>query len=243
MLVCNARLSAGDRLVEGYHFWKEPAARKAANVAWASSMMLAMGLAALGALAAHGLAIALWRTLRWTKSRPLPDFLVWPVPELLLANLLVLPLAMASTLLLMQVNSAGRLALGCLGMALLLAYLLLVAAVLLGVSAKRQLLGLRYVETYSNGATNTAAVGACPSMHPPYDSKWDGHLHSGDVAELGTSKHSLASWASSARSLLLRVAPPHRAGYWERPDVVLQQELRRAYQGACVTCIAAAHAW
>jgi hypothetical protein len=39
---------------------------------------------------------------------------------------------------------------------------------------------------------------------------------------------------SSVRDLLRLVAPPHAAGYWVKPDLVQQQELRRTYQGKCL---------
>jgi hypothetical protein len=192
----------------------------------AGNMLLFLGVVALGTLIAHGLTIALWRALPWTKERPLPDFLVFPVPELLLAGLLVMPLGTAATLLLMQLGEPGSQVLGALGMTLLLAYLWLVGAVLAGVAASQELLGLRYVQHSKPGS-----IAQAPAMES---------VPSSATAIAVQRSIALSSCASPAgaglpgpadsSSLLQRASPPHAAGYWERPDVLLQQELRRAYQ-------------
>jgi hypothetical protein len=205
----------------------------------AGDSLLFIGMSALGVLVAHGLATALWRVLPWTKAKPLPEFLVFPVPELLLAGLLVMPLGVAAAILLMRVEDAGSLVLGALSAALLLAYLGLVGAVLLGVSARRELLGLRYVQHSERGNAeeeqqlpgSTGQLDAALD-YPDYDQLGK---HTAAIAVKSTAKQpSPAAGGPSGRGsmhgLLLRVAPRHAAGYWERPDVVLQQELRRTYQ-------------
>jgi hypothetical protein len=84
------------------------------------------------------------RSLPCTRTCALPNFLVFPVPEICLANVLVLPLAMAGTVLLMQQGQAGRQALGGVGVLVLLAYLGLVLAVLLAVSERHKMDWIRY---------------------------------------------------------------------------------------------------
>ncbi len=217
----------------GYFAYNTPES-KLQHAYCASDALLFLGVSALGAVMIHGLALALWRALPWTKERPLPDFLVFPVPELLVAGLLVMPLGTASATLLMRVGSTGSQVLGALSAALLLAYLGLVSAVLLGVSARRELLGLRYIETSKRGSpqTDQAASGSAT-----LDSIQE---HGMPPAAEGAAKRdgdagAQQSERSSVRSLLLRVSPPHAAGYWERPDVVLQQELRRSYQSGFVS--------
>jgi hypothetical protein len=215
----------------------DPLVIKAKSQRCASGMLLFLGSAALSALAAHAVLVMLWHALPWTRAKPLPDFLVFPVPELLLASLLVLPLAMASTVLILQ-DSVGSRVLGALAMALLLGYLALVAAVLLGVSARRELLGLRYVEhpaaQRGSGAQRGAEAAPPTAADEPPEAP-DATLDVEGTAAGGSQQQKsrlAASGNSLARSLvLLRVTPPHAAGHWERPDVVLQQELRRAYQG------------
>jgi hypothetical protein len=97
-------------------------------------LLAAAALLAGGMVALHSLAVLLWRVLPATRRHPLPRILVAPVPELLLGSALVLPLALASVLLLatpgrttggMALGAAGLLALGC--------YLGVVGAALLGI--------------------------------------------------------------------------------------------------------------
>jgi hypothetical protein len=205
----------------------------------AGDSLLFIGMSALGVLVAHGLARAVWRVLPWTKAKPLPEFLVFPVPELLLAGLLVMPLGVAAATLLMRVEDAGSLVLGALSAALLLAYLGLVGAVLLGVSARRELLGLRYVQhsQRGNAEEEQQLPGSTGQLdvaldYPDYDQP--GKLTAIAVESTAKQPSPAADGPSgrgSMHGLLLRVAPRHAAGYWERPDVVMQQELRRTYQG------------
>jgi hypothetical protein len=70
---------------------------------------------------------------------------VFPVAEVLMVNVLVLPLSMAATVLLLQRGNSGRQALGAVGMALLLGYIALVVAVLLAVKARQKMDWLRYM--------------------------------------------------------------------------------------------------
>jgi hypothetical protein len=194
---------------------------KVQNRGCAGSMLMFLGVLVLGALLAHFLGVVLWRSLPWTKEKPLPDCLVFPVPELLLAGLLVMPLGMACTLLLMQLGEPGSQVLGALGMALLLAYLWLVGAVLAGVSARQELLGLRYVE---HAKPSSAAQG------PAIESKPSSATTISVQRSIVLDDSAAALGSDGTNSLLLRVTPPHSAGHWQRPDVVLQQELRRTYQ-------------
>jgi hypothetical protein len=204
----------------------ESVAAKVEKHGCAGNMLLFLGVSALGALAAHALAVALWRVLPCTRAKPLPDFLVFPVPELLLASLLVLPLGMAAAVLLMQVGSVANQVLGVLGMSALLAYLALVGAVLLGVSARRELLGLRYVEhsawqgselrDHKTDTSQHCVTHAASMLESTVPGDGNAEAHSPGKAD--------------AERLLLRLAPRHAAGYWQRPNVEAQQELRRTYQ-------------
>jgi hypothetical protein len=223
----------------GTHFAFDPLAVKAKSQGCAGGMLLFLAVTFVSALLAHVLAVVLWRALPWTRARPLPDFILFPVPELLLAGLLVLPLAMASTTLLMSTGSVGSQVLGALAMALLLAYLALVAAVLLGVSARRELLGLRYVER--PGSSSTAARSTAQQESPRKSGHGPGS-HAGQDAAISSDEQPLTAHMPGSedfrgQQVLLRVAPPHAVGHWERPDVLAQQELRRAYQGGLRTRI------
>ncbi len=192
-----------------------------------------MAGAAITTLLAHGLGVAVWRALRCTKHKPLPDFLVFPVPELLVANLLVLPLAMASTVLLTLAGSPGSQVLGALGMAVLLSYLGMVTSVLLGVSATRELLGLRYIEHgHESEPPCKSETGDQPlqaSAGPPGDN--GGSLKAPGSSGRGSLAAMLGFPASeSIRRLVVQLVPRHRTGLWERPDALLMQEYRRTYQ-------------
>jgi hypothetical protein len=223
----------------GGYFAFDSVSEKLVNRGCASRSLLFLGVSALGVLIAHLLALALWRALPWTKERPLPDFLVFPVPELLVAGLLVMPLGTASATLVMQAGDVGGQALGALAGALLLAYLGLVGAVLLGVSARRELLGLRYVPHPRAARRDPQDPTDCPPLSSiQEDGTRPALVAVESTATRGSTADAQQSARSSVRSLLLRVSPPHSAGYWERPDVVLQQELRRSYQsGSAVAAI------
>ena len=231
------RFPADNSMTCGGNFTIKSPDQKVQKRFCAGDSLLFLGVSALGVLTAHGLAITAWRALPWTKEKPLPDFLVFPVPELLLAGLMVMPLGVACAALLMRVDDAGSLVLGALSAALLLAYLGLVGAVLLGVSARKDLLGLRYVEHSGRKADRKGQVEAA---FGDYNVALPGK-HTAIAVESTVRVDSAAAdgptGRDSVRSLLLRVAPPHAAGYWERPDVVLQQELRRTYQSRCQECL------
>ncbi len=170
---------------------------------WASGLLFAAAVTMATTAAVHALAVSLWKQLPCTRHRPLPDFLVFPVPELLAANMMVLPLAMAGTLMLMQAGVAVSQAVGALAMALMLAYLAFVAAVLLAVLGRREALGLRYME--------------------------HGHSHRQQRGQPVADEQS-ADGGSSSVPLMYA---PHAGGHWARPDIYVANELRRVYQGGC----------
>ncbi len=227
LCVCNA----DDTMTQGGDFAFDPLAIKARNQGWASDMLVFLGITTLITLVAHAAAAALWLALPMTKHKPLPDFLVFPVPELLLANLLVLPLAMASTVLCMQVGRPGSQVLGSLAMAVLLAYLALVGAVLLGVAARKELIGLRYVQHAAGVVSGQSSSLVEPPLAQQDQQPGKGTADNGARQVDSDAGATKVSSRSSMQALLLRVAPPHASGHWERPDAVLQQDLRRSYQG------------
>jgi hypothetical protein len=93
----------------------------------------------------HGLAIYLWKTSRWTRGKPMPDFLYFPTAELLLLNLLALPVSLFSFVLMLQSPAVALKALGAFVFFFVLAYLVLVAYLLGFVVLFKDKLGLRYV--------------------------------------------------------------------------------------------------
>jgi hypothetical protein len=111
---------------------------------WAQGLLVIAGIVAVATLMGHSLTIMLWRAYPGTAKRPLPAFLTFPAPELVVANMLLLPLATASTVLFFQTSSNGRLALGALGWLLLLGYLALVTSVVLALASSGGALGLRF---------------------------------------------------------------------------------------------------
>jgi hypothetical protein len=165
----------------------------------AAGIVFAMGMGMLCLLVLHLVALWAWKALPCTRARPVPEFLLFPVPELALANLMVLPLAMAATVLVMQTASPMHQMLGAICMLALLAYLGLVAAILVAVLAKKEMLGLNYVELDRRQGN----INGVPSPAPD--------------------------------SAVLRFAPPHANGFWERAPLRLQRELRLAYQGAAAS--------
>ncbi len=60
----------------------------------------------------HGALIFAWTHIKWTASRPVPDFLQFPAAELLLLILLALPAAMYSMLLMVQAPMPAQRVLG-----------------------------------------------------------------------------------------------------------------------------------
>ncbi len=199
----------------------------------------------------HLIALWVWKALPCTRARPVPDFLLFPVPELTLANLMVLPLAMASTLLLMQTDSPRHQALGAVCAAVILGYLGLVAAVLVAVSAKKELLGLRYVELNrqkdlakdtSVAAPRTAYLACCSARTDnDYNNAMPILLSSSCPRQQQALSHApVPPAAQPASRTVLRFAPPHASGFWERADAAVQQELRLVYQGAAAGCCGAA---
>ncbi len=242
---------------EGETFALQPITGKAQQPQHGAGLVFVMGMAMLGVLVLHLVALWVWKALPCTRARPVPEFLLFPVPELALANLMVLPLAMAATLLVMQTESPRHQTLGVICVMVILAYLGLVAAVLVAVSAKKEVLGLKYVQLdrgqggSSKGTTATAPqrtfLGCCSAhaddgnnigMRPPApdssikDSSrlvvWSAHISS-------DSRLPGLPAAPSAGSTVLRFAPPHANGFWERADAAVQRELRLAYQGAAAS--------
>jgi hypothetical protein len=173
----------------------------------AGRLVLMMGVLMAGVLALHSLALLVWQALRWTRQYPLPYFLVYPVPEVLLANVLVLPLAMASAALLVLPAGAHARALGAAGMLALLAYLVLVAAVLLALARRQKQLGLSYIRL---GRSAAAAGDMSSSCWPQRGSKAS-VLNSKSPFQTPASKD--ADKLAPAARMLLQFSPPHSHGY------------------------------
>lgn len=104
-----------------------------------------MGLLAVITAAAHAAVVLAWRSFSFTASRPMPELLFFPVPELLLLNVLVMPVAVNSMVLVVQGSRATLKLLGLAALLLLLAYLGTVLALLATIVTKRDVFGLRYV--------------------------------------------------------------------------------------------------
>ncbi len=195
----------------------------------ALKLVLAVGCLIGALIALHFVAALTWQALPWTRQHPLPPFLTSPVPELLLANALVLPLAMACMVLMAAVDPQKQVV-GAMGMLGLACYLGLVAAVLLALARRQQQLGLTY--TRLDKSPETGIKLARPS-------RWLGASRgSGQGATIATaspfqnvpSKEGQGQLGYSAR-VLLRFSPPQAHGYWSQADVVVQQQLRHTYQG------------
>jgi hypothetical protein len=86
-----------------------------------------------------------WQHCSWTAAKPLPTWMHPPAAELLLLNLLGLPLAMYSVILLVQAQHPDSKVLGTVvGLAVLL-YLICLALVLRLIFSNKPRLGLMYV--------------------------------------------------------------------------------------------------
>ncbi len=197
----------------------------------ALKLVLAMGCLMGALIALHVVAALTWQALPWTRQHPLPPFLTSPVPELLLANALVLPLAMACMVLFMAAVEPQKQVVGAMGMLGLACYLGLVAAVLLALARRQQQLGLTY--TRLDKSPETGIELARPS-------RWLGASR-GRVQGATTimaaspfqnvpSREGQGQLGYSAQ-VLLRFSPPQAHGYWSQADVVVQQQLRHTYQG------------
>ena len=188
----------------------------------------------------------------------MPEYLVVPVAELLVSNMLVLPLAMSSTVLLMQRGSPVKQALGAVAMSFLLGYIALVIAVLLAVRARHQMNWLQYTShrqkqngSNSDGSAAKPGDDAADSKAADLpqlkceDSRMVLHAAAaagpaGAVSDTnadkqgGSSRHDHqagpeARLTPSGR-LLMRFAPPHAHGCWERPELAVLRQLRQEYQ-------------
>jgi hypothetical protein len=229
-LACCLLLTAGDLSAPAQLSLEDPAHAQHMAAKLAAWLLYMMGVLMAGVLALHFLALLVWQALSWTRQYPLPYFLVFPVPEVLLANVLVLPLAMAATALLVLPAGAHARALGAAGMLALLAYLLLVAAVLLALARRQKQLGLSYIKLGRSTAAAGDRIGQSASCWPQRGSKAS-VLNSKSPFQTPASK--AADKLAPAARMLLQFSPPHSHGYWERADVALQQELRRCYQREC----------
>jgi hypothetical protein len=197
----------------------------------ALKLVLATGCLMGALIALHFVAALTWQAMPWTRQHPLPPFLTSPVPELLLANALVLPLAMACMVLMAAVEPQKQVV-GAMGMLGLACYLSLVAAVLLALARRQQQLGLTY--TRLDKSPETGIKLARPS-------RWLGASRGkaqavtamtaspSQVAPRGQGQGQLGFSAQA----LLQFSPPHAHGYWSQADVAVQQQLRHTYQGWC----------
>jgi hypothetical protein len=129
----------------------------ARNPGVAAIYLAYLGLFILACTALHGLAIYTWKNLKWTRAKPMPAFLYFPAAELLLLNLMALPAAMYSLMLLVQARHPGYKALGAAVLLLVLGYCVLVAALLYLLLRHKDRLGLRYVLTEDLFGSRTAS--------------------------------------------------------------------------------------
>ncbi len=171
---------------------------------WATEILLMAVLALAGLATAHAAALALWRFAKRTKDQAAPDVLLFPVPELLLANALVLPVAMAATVLLLDTSSPANQGIGALSMLVVLAYIMLLAPMLFLLVSKHESLGLKYTLMHGEDMDVVQPVGSgLPTAE----------------------QRSTVAW------LLARFAPLHTHGFWERPDLQAVQKLRLVNEG------------
>jgi hypothetical protein len=195
----------------------------------------------------HVLALVAWRVCTWTKGTPLPELLVFPVPQVLLANTLALPLAIASTVLSRQADRASDRAVGAICLSLLLAYVALVVALLRGVLARRRALGLRYVEraggagaAVPQGQEQEKYAALVLGLHHPGKEASRPPVGEPSLQQAGPSckPGSLPGKGSrsekgSGGSPELRL-PLHANGCWERPDhISVANESHEPHQGEC----------
>lgn len=104
-----------------------------------------IGLLTVIAVAGHAVVVLAWKSFSFTVSRPMPEVLFFPVPELLLLDVLVMPVAVNSMMLVVQSSRVELRLLGVATLALLLAYLGTVVALLATIVTKQDVFGLRYV--------------------------------------------------------------------------------------------------
>jgi hypothetical protein len=193
----------------------------------ALKLVLAMGYLMGALIALHFVAALTWQALPCTRHHPLPPFLTSPVPELLLANALVLPLAMASTILMAAVEPQKRV-LGATGMLALACYFGLVAAVLLALARRQQQLGLTY--TRLDKSPETGIKLARPSRWPGANRGKGQGATTAMASPFQNVPSSKCQLGFSAR-VLLQFSPPQAHGYWSQADVAVQQQLRHTYHG------------
>jgi hypothetical protein len=124
----------------------EADAAKAMHGRWASGLLLILVIVLLTTIVLHVLVILLWRAYPGTAKRPLPAFLTFPVPEVMVANGLLLPLAVTATVLLMQGGNSSRQGTGAGAAIVLLGYLGWLLAVMLPVRRHQEALRLKYVK-------------------------------------------------------------------------------------------------
>ena len=142
---------------------------EAAAVAGAH-LLAAVALLAAAAVTLHIVAGLLWSTLPRTRHHPLPSFLVPPALEFIYGSVLVLPLGLASVLLLAAPgrNTSG-VVLGAAGLLALSSYLGLVGAALLGVARSRHRWASRgsCLRRFALGCLELATglpISCCPSQ-------------------------------------------------------------------------------
>jgi hypothetical protein len=195
----------------------------------ALKLVLAMGCLMGALIALHFVAALTWQALPWTRQHPLPPFLTPPVPELLLANALVLPLAMASTVLMAAVEPQKQVV-GAMGMLGLACYLGLVAAVVFALARRQQQLGLSY--TRLDKSPETGIKLARPSRWLGAGrGRGQGATSIAASTSLVESSNEVQSKLGFSARVLLRFSPPQAHGYWSQADVAVQQQLRQTYQG------------
>jgi hypothetical protein len=104
-----------------------------------TQLLAAVVLLAGVTVAVHIIAVLLWCTLHSTRQHPLPSILLPPVLETVMGSTLLLPLALASVLLLASPGrSPGGVVMGAVGLLALSFYLGLAGTALLGLARSRQ---------------------------------------------------------------------------------------------------------
>lgn len=189
---------------------------QASHASWAQWALLVMAATLAGATLLQGMLNVLWRAA--SRTKPLPDLLLSPVPQQVLCSFMAMPASAAAALLLTQAGPGWvNPTIGALAALAVLAYLGLVAAVALPVARHQKQLGLRY---YAKGGSGKAGGQEAGGEEDLKRGLQRGPLSS-DV-EAGV-------WGQEEVQAV-------RVGQWSAADEVQQAELRVQYQGGWGCC-------
>jgi hypothetical protein len=182
------------------------------NPAVAALYLGYMGLLMVVCTAFHCAIIFAWTHIKWTAAKPIPDLLQFPAAELLLLNLLALPAAMYSMLLMVQAPVQAQRALGVFVFLLVLGYLWFIMALLLFIIRNKTALGL--CVTAGDSSRRAPGVGRARSALAAAMARYAARSHSSSSQHSGLQhlepRLGLSSQPSvhdSAMALLMETQP------------------------------------